>query len=107
MNYLIILFVTILSCHSLQVENIKFCINCKYFKIKLGNSYNELEYGKCLKFPKKLNPPITPEYLVTSIPKESILEYSYATTARQLEYMCGEEGKFYENVFDTEIQKDI
>jgi hypothetical protein len=107
MNYLAILFVTILSSNALQVENIKFCINCKFFKPKLDNGSDDPEFGKCLKFVRKSEPPITNEYLVTGIVSQPVIKYYFATIARENDHMCGMEAKLYENVFDTQIENDI
>jgi hypothetical protein len=91
MNQLLIFFVTILSCYSLKIDNSKFCVNCKYFQPHVD--FKTL--GKCSKF---LNP--TPEfdddYLVTGEIIDKPKVYTYASTARQFDFLCGIEGKLYE-----------
>lgn len=79
----------------------KLCSNCKYF---LPNE-NKM-YSRCLKFPKVENTENLYqrrgellEFLTNSSPtpfKPKCIEYNYCAFARSLDYMCGKEGKSYE-----------
>ena len=93
MNQLLIFFVTIISCYSLKIDNTKFCVNCKYFQPHLH--IDDKKFGKCLQF-SKVTPELDDDYLVTGkiIDKPKI--YTYASTARQFDFLCGLEGNLYE-----------
>lgn len=66
----------------------KFCINCKHFKPAF---LSDNEFGKCSVFPREKSNKI--DYLISGKPK---LEYSYCSTARGDEDMCGPTGKYFE-----------
>ena len=76
----------------------RFCINCKHYI----NNELKPETGKCLLFPK-IEYNIEPsnaemnkyEYLVTGKAFDNVVEYTDCITARQLNNMCGEEGRYY------------
>jgi len=82
----------------------KNCINCQFYLLKDNNPfYWNLEtnptYGKCSLFPKieedidkekKRN-----EILVVGEEKMNKLDFTFCTTARSFEDMCGNEGRFY------------
>ena len=64
--------------------NPKFCINCKHF---LDSGYKS-EYGKCSLFPVDNS-----KFLVSGC--ESTVDYSYCSTVRQYDNMCGKNGNHY------------
>ena len=66
----------------------KLCLNCKYFI----TDNNTNKYGRCLLFPKKED---NRYILVNGNIIENKNEYNYCVTARELENMCGLEGKKY------------
>jgi hypothetical protein len=69
----------------------KFCIHCKHFtKPLLTNN----EFGKCLLFPRKIDPD---NYYVTGKIKNVKQDYYYCSTVRSTENMCGAKGKFYQD----------
>ena len=74
------------------------CINCKHF-VK-DTKPNIFPFGKCKMFPQienKIN------YLINGIEKD---EYSYCSTARQFQNMCGENGKCLKSIYlNKMIQK--
>lgn len=93
MKFLFLLIVPIFS--------FKFCINCKHFI----TDNKENIFGKCKMFPQienKIN------YLINGIEKDG---YSYCSTARQFEKMCGENGKMFQKYIPenetTAIDVDI
>ena len=67
-------------------EKPKLCIDCKHF-ITDGKTG---EFGKCSLFSMKNN---KSKFLVSGIDTG---EYQYCFVSRDRDYMCGEEGKFYE-----------
>jgi len=82
----------------------RFCVNCKHY---VNNNINP-ELGKCVLFPKieynmeTSNQTINKySYLVTGKPFEKDLEYTDCIVARELENMCGEEGKYYKEKYNT------
>ena len=78
MKFIFLLIVPIFS--------FKFCIDCKHFI----TDNKENIFGKCKMFPQienKLN------YLINGIKKDG---YSYCSSARQFEKMCGENGKMFQ-----------
>lgn len=84
MKFLLLLVVPIFS--------LKFCIHCKHFI----TDNKENIFGKCKMFPQienKIN------YLINGIEKDG---YSYCSTARQYEKMCGENGKMFEKYIPKE-----
>jgi len=87
MKYIIIMICSfILPIFSLKVIKPKLCINCKHFITDNDNG----KYGKCALFPKnegKIN------YLINGIMEE---QYFYCCLAREVDEMCGEQGKRYE-----------
>jgi len=74
------------------IKSLKICSNCKYFIP--GDSFSpQLFYAKCAAFPSL-------KYLVAG-PTENeqhiyhIDDYHYCSTSRNLESLCGKEGKKY------------
>ena len=84
----LILFLTILSSYSYLIKP-KYCINCKHF-IE-NKKYNQ--FSKCSKFKKFDN---ENDYLIAGINPVISEKYYYCTTARNLQDMCGKQGKKYE-----------
>ena len=73
----------------------KICVDCKYFIKKEGfYSHDYNRFGKCSLFPHIETR--CEDFLVTGIEYEEIIDYKYCSTARTTDYMCGEEGKRYE-----------
>jgi hypothetical protein len=67
----------------------KLCKNCKHFLHPLGST---IEFGKCALF---LQPKDNFNYFITGKRKNKS-EHYFCSVAREAEYLCGEEGKFYE-----------
>ena len=84
-----ILFLPILS---LKVMKPKLCVNCKYFITDDINS----KFSKCSLFPRKENDIYN---LVNGGIYEDNVDYSYCYTSRNLEDMCGKEGKMYKKKY--------
>jgi hypothetical protein len=97
MKYIFIIICSII----LPIVSLKpnICINCKYFL----PSHTDL-FGKCSFFPIIKENKI--DYLVTGEPKEDELGYSYCSTARKFDDMCGEEGKMYKKKRNTKNIKN-
>ena len=92
MKYIFVIICSIvLQTLSLKEIQPKLCINCKHFITDEGNG----EYGKCFLFPKTED---KTKYLVNGI-QENNNEYSYCSTARTFDYMCGENGKMYKKKY--------
>lgn len=72
----------------------KFCTNCKYF-LQGGKHDTGFIYGKCLRFPKKMNLSDETKYLVSGIFQISDMHHEYCIIARQSSNMCGLDGKYY------------
>jgi hypothetical protein len=86
MNYIfLILFSIFLPIISIKHIRPKICINCKFFIPDNGNG----EFGKCSLF---LKPEGKTNILVNGITNN---EYYYCSTTREINSMCGEEGKYY------------
>ena len=83
MNYSIIIFLSLLL--SVQSLKPKFCVKCKYFIPDNDNN----EFSKCSLFPKSEG---KFDYLVSGIHTD---KYYYCSTSREMNHMCGEEGKYY------------
>jgi hypothetical protein len=93
MNYILlcIFFYNILSTISANQNTPKFCIDCKFFK---NNFFSGSEFGKCSLFP--IEKEDYADFLVNGYKKESKKEFTYCSTARNFEHLCGKEGKYYE-----------
>jgi hypothetical protein len=68
----------------------KFCVDCKFYK---KDFFTLSEFGKCTLFPV---PKDNDYFLVNGNKNDNNIEYHYCATAREIDRMCGEEGKFYE-----------
>ena len=90
-SLLSVLFLQVLS---FNVIKPKLCINCKYFITDNDNG----KFGKCSLFTKEEN--VNNYYmLVNGISENKIIEYHYCRTSRQIETMCGKEGKMYKRKY--------
>ena len=85
-----LLFLQILSFKEIKP---KFCINCKYFI----TDNNTDKFGRCSLFPKEKNNDIYT--LVNGVYEDKIIEYSFCSKSREIDSMCGKEGKMYEKKY--------
>ena len=93
MKYIFLLFLSmILPVFSLKEIKPKYCFNCKYF---MPNT-NEVKFGKCSAFPKKVN---DDDFLVTGTKEDKIIEFSFCSTARSTDNMCGIEGLMHKRKY--------
>ena len=58
--------------------------------------YGSGNFGRCKLFPKDN---IDNSMLVTGVKETKEIEYSYCSTARSFEYMCGQKGKLYKKKY--------
>ena len=72
----------------------KLCITCKHF-IKSGKS----GYAKCKKFPIIID---IMDDVIYGYTKMHYTDYNYCSTARTFGFMCGENGKHYEQNESTQ-----
>ena len=91
-----LLFLPILSFKEIKP---KLCINCKYFITDNNND----KFGKCSLFPKEANNIFL---LVNGIHEEKNIEYHYCSVTRDVENMCGKEGKMYKKKYIKKILKE-
>jgi hypothetical protein len=86
MNYIFLFFCSIiLPIISVKHVRPKLCINCKFFIPDQGDG----KYGKCSLFQKSTG---KIDFLVNGITNN---EYFYCSSSREINSMCGEEGKYY------------
>jgi len=85
--YILIIMLSIFDSTKLQKVNL--CINCKHFK-KIFFTPNI--FAKCGLYPIK---DTNVDYLVDGYIKY-YNEYNFCSTARKFDFLCGLEGKFYE-----------
>ena len=85
MIIIFIFFTIFLPIMSLKHIKPKLCINCKHFITDNDTG----KFGKCSLFPKKEG---KINFLVNGL-NESL--YYHCSISRELNDMCGEEGKFY------------
>jgi hypothetical protein len=91
-----LLFLPILS---LKEFKPKLCIHCKYFiKDELDS-----KFGKCLMFPEKEEKNIF--RLVNGLHIDKNKEYHYCSTVRNIDTMCGQEGKMYKKKYLKNVKK--
>ena len=69
------------------VNALKPCVNCKFYK---GDYFNS-KYGKCKMFPTD-----DARFYSLVTGKQNTENYYYCRTTRQIETMCGPEGKHFE-----------
>lgn len=93
MKYILtILSILFLPIFCLQEIKPKFCINCRYF-ITDNNNY---KYAKCSLFQRKENDIYR---LISGMHEDKNNEYQYCSVARDVENMCGLEGKMYKKKY--------
>jgi hypothetical protein len=85
-----------LQIFSLKEIKPKLCINCKYF----FSNFKTDKFGRCLLFQKEENN----IYKLVNGNHENNNEYHFCATAREIENMCGKEGKMYKKRY---IKKGI
>ena len=83
MNYLFIMITLFLG------EALNLCINCNFYK---KDRLTKNKFGKCLLFPEEKT---NDYFFVDGINDKKKIEYHYCSTARNLDHMCGEEGRFF------------
>ena len=99
MKYIFIIICSIvLPICSLKKNISKFCINCKFF---INNSIDN-SHGKCSFFPK--HDDNNADFLVTGIKN---IDYTYCSTARKYDEMCGIEGKKYKRKISSPIKNKL
>lgn len=87
MKYIFLIICSIiLPGFSLKKAIPNLCINCKFF---INSVTSENKHGKCSLFPREEN---SLNFLVSGVEEN---EYSYCTTARMFDNMCGKEGREY------------
>lgn len=67
----------------------KLCINCKFYK---KDFFSGSEFGKCALFPTEKP---ADKYLVNGKINDPPMDYTYCSTARKNDRMCGVEGKYF------------
>ncbi len=77
------------SLQNLQTNEIKLCVNCKFFK---NDFFTSPKFGKCALYPKEEE---NNYYFVTG-KLDKTIDYSYCSVSRMFETKCGKEGKFYQ-----------
>jgi len=87
-----ILFLPILSFKEMIP---KLCINCKYFITDNVNS----KFGKCSLFPKNEKKETDTYRLVNGIHEDEVIIYQFCSVSREMEDMCGKEGKMYKKKY--------
>lgn len=89
------IFLFLLNCifytSSLEIEP-KLCKNCKFFTKQTILTPNQ--FGKCMLFTQNKES----DFLVDGIHRINITKYCYCSTARNYDYMCGKDGKSFEQV---------
>lgn len=94
---------SIISCLLLSITlttptKVNICVNCKHYikVVRFAGITGDPSFSKCALFPKD-NLEEKVEYVVTGKKVKPILKkYSYCSTARSFENMCGIEGRLYE-----------
>lgn len=90
MNYIyLILFFNILSAFSFSTKP-NICIDCKFFRKEF---LSDNKFGKCLLFPLVED---NKYFLVDGIKNKDPTNYHFCSTARKIQDMCGDQGKFFE-----------
>ena len=74
-------------------EDMKFCKNCKFYKLTLiDRLFGMKKFGVCTK--ATWNDTTKTEYLITG--KKGKDRYFFASTMRSFSHECGEDAKWYE-----------
>ena len=88
---LLVIYYSILSTLSINLEKPKICINCKFFKKHFLVSD---KYGQCTLFPVIR---VTNEnYLVDGVKPFKDIDYEYCSILRKYDDRCGKDGKLFE-----------
>jgi hypothetical protein len=66
----------------------KLCIKCAFYK---KDRFTDNKFGKCLLFPEE----VSNSYIFVDGTIDKKIEYNYCATARNMNHMCGQEGKYY------------
>lgn len=90
---LIIIYCSILSAFLVNATKPKFCVDCKFFR---NSFFWGTSFGKCSLFPINKDNEYNTKYLVNGIKPVKNMDYSYCSTSRKYDDMCGKDGKFYE-----------
>jgi len=100
MKYIFTLL-TLLFSPNLSFKEVKpkLCINCKYF---ISGKNNDDKYGKCELFKREESKKFE---LVNGI-REDETKYNYCVIARELEFLCGIEGKMYKKKYTRKVILD-
>jgi hypothetical protein len=71
----------------------KFCVDCKHFI----PYWSGAGYAKCTAFPRTnyVTKAAETNYLVSGVYPKVNIEYFHCSTAREMEDMCGKQGKFF------------
>jgi hypothetical protein len=85
-----ILFIPIVSFKEITP---KFCINCKYFI----TDNNTDKFARCSLFPREENNQIYT--LVNGVHEDTMIEYHFCSVSRDIDRMCGKEGKMYKKKY--------
>jgi hypothetical protein len=99
MQFIIINILSILLfSFSLNPNNIKHCINCKFFI----DDNDTGKFGKCSLFPR-----ISKDnyFLVNGVINLKSNDFIYCSVAREYENMCGINGKMHKRKYTKKIQK--
>lgn len=92
MKYVIVFLLTyIFPTSSLEIELI-LCKNCKFFIKQTISTPNQ--FGKCMLFSQNKES----DFFVDGVHRININKYCYCSTARNYDYMCGKDGKKFEQV---------
>ncbi len=79
----------IILSNSLQTNEKKLCVNCKFFK---KDFFTDPKFGKCALYPKEEE---NNYYFVTG-KLDKRIDYGYCSVSRMFDTYCGKEGKFYQ-----------
>lgn len=74
----------------------KHCFKCRYFLTDNDTG----KFGKCSLFTKKED---NYHFLVNGIKEDKIVEYYYCSTAREVDDMCGSEGKMHKRKYNKKV----
>ena len=85
-----LLFLPILSFKEIKP---KLCINCKYFITDNDTD----KFGRCSLFPIEEDNYIYT--LVNGVYEDKIIEYNFCSISRNIDRMCGKEGKMYKKKY--------
>jgi hypothetical protein len=71
----------------------KFCVDCQHFI----PYWSGAGYAKCTAFPRTnyVTKAAETNYLVSGVYPKVNIEYFHCSTAREMEDMCGKQGKFF------------